>query len=423
VTRRRAALAVAAAAALPRLVVLAVERGAILAEYTEKSDDIARTFVAHGTFGFVPGEPTAYTQPLYGFFLSAIYATAGRTWIAVGLIQIGVAVVSALLVYELGRRAIGPWTGLVGGVAFALHPYLVWHDVHVNREILDTALAAGLTLLTLMAAQQRRPAHAAAAGAVAGLAVLGNARLALLPLVLVAYLAWRLGDAAETAVLGAALLGAAVLVVTPWVVRNQVSVGCATLTTDSRALWKANNPATYETLAGGRFIDDVPDLPDRPLTPEEAHTVWEQTGRIVSIDECAEMRRYRRLVAEFWRDEPGEKARLAGQAARMLWDPRATRTEQGPGAGTWQDTARAWVAPLYLVPVYLLALAGAVLVPRAFAVLAVGLLGYVTLAAMVFAGATRYRVSWDFLLVLLAAAAAVEVVRRLRRRRGEPMDR
>jgi hypothetical protein len=411
---------VAAAAALPRLVVLAVERGTILAEYTEKSDDIARTFVAHGTFGFVPGEPTAYTQPLYGLFLSGIYATAGRTWLAVGLLQIAIAVGSALLVAELGRRAIGPRTGLLGGVVFALHPYLVWHDVHVNREILDTALAAGLTLLTVMAAQHRRPAYAAGAGAMAGLAVLGNARLALVPVLLVGYLAWRLRDASETAVFAAALLGAAALVVAPWVVRNEISVGCATITTDSRALWKANNPATYDTLAAGRFIDDVPDLPGRPLTPEEAHTLWDHTGQVVSIDECAEMRRYQRLVLEFWRDEPAEKARLAGQAARMLWDPRATRTEEGPGAGTWRDTARTWAAPAYMIPVYLLAAAGLFLAPRAFTVLAAALLSYVTLAAMVFAGATRYRVSWDFLLVLLAAAAVVEVVRR---RRREPTDR
>ena len=57
----------AIAAALPRLVVLVQQRGAILPAFTygEKSDDIARTFVATGTFGFIPGHPTAYTQPLY----------------------------------------------------------------------------------------------------------------------------------------------------------------------------------------------------------------------------------------------------------------------------------------------------------------------------------------------------------------------
>jgi hypothetical protein len=41
------------------------------------------------------------------------------------------------------------------------------------------------------------------------------------------------------------------------------------------------------------------------------------------------------------------------------------------------------------------------------------LLAYETLAAMVFAGETRYRVPWDFLLAISAAAALVEVASRL----------
>ena len=47
--------------------------------------------------------------------------------------------------------------------------------------------------------------------------------------------------------------------------------------------------------------------------------------------------------------------------------------------------------------------------------LAVALLAYHTLAAMVFAGATRYRVPWDFLLALLAAGALTDFVARRRR--------
>src|SRR5207244_2348760 len=66
---RRTTLLLAAAAVLPRLAVVLHERGAILSAYTEKSDDFARTFVHSGTFGLIPGQPSAYTQPLYGWFL------------------------------------------------------------------------------------------------------------------------------------------------------------------------------------------------------------------------------------------------------------------------------------------------------------------------------------------------------------------
>jgi len=44
------------------------------------------------------------------------------------------------------------------------------------------------------------------------------------------------------------------------------------------------------------------------------------------------------------------------------------------------------------------------------------LLAYQRLAALVFVGATRYRVTWDFLLALLAAAALTRIMERARAR-------
>jgi len=49
--------------------------------------------------------------------------------------------------------------------------------------------------------------------------------------------------------------------------------------------------------------------------------------------------------------------------------------------------------------------------------LAVLLLGYQTLVAVLFVGETRYRVPWDFLLAILAGAALVELNARVRARR------
>jgi 4-amino-4-deoxy-L-arabinose transferase-like glycosyltransferase len=409
VSHRRALALVAAAAALPRLIVLAVERGDILEAFTEKSDDFARTFVASGTFGFVPGEPSAWTQPLYGFLLVPVYWIFGRHWLAVGLLQVALAVATALLVYELGRRFVSPRAGLVAAVVATLNPYLVWHDVHVNREIVDGLLAAALVLLVLLAADRRSLPLAVATGAVMGLAVLGNARLVGLPLVLAAFLLWR--TRAWTA--AAALVAVAVLVTVPWVVRNRVQVGCATLTTDARALWKANNPQTYDILANGGWIDDVPRIPGSPHTPEEAAALYAQTGEKEHVDECAQMRFYRGLVRDFWREHPGEKARLAVQATGMLWDPRVTQTEDRAGAGGLRDTARTWSA-LWFVPLFVLGAIGLFLVRRDLAVLIVALLAYGTLAAMVFAGTTRYRVPWDFLLAVPAAAVLVRLWERTR---------
>jgi 4-amino-4-deoxy-L-arabinose transferase-like glycosyltransferase len=403
--RGRALALVAAAAVLPRLVVLLAERGDILAEFTEKSDDFATTFVDSGTFGFIPGEPSAWTQPLYGFFLVPLYTLFGRSWLAVGLAQIAVAAATAVLVYELGRRFVSPRAGLAAALVATLSPYLLWHDVHVNREILDGLLAAAVVLLTLLAAERRSLALAAGAGAVAGLAVLGNARLAGVPLVLAAFVLWKTRSAASAAL----VVVAAVLVVVPWVVRNRVEVGCAALTTDARALWKANNEQTYEILARGGWIDDVPRIPGSPYTPEEAGALYRQTGRVVHVDECAQMRYYRGLVTDFWREHPGEKTRLALQSAGLLWDPRVRSRE---GSGGARAALRTWSA-LYFVPLFALGALGLALVRRDLAVLALALLTYGTLAAIVFVGATRYRVPWDFLLAVPAGAVLARAGERL----------
>lgn len=415
--RAQAAL-VALVAALPRVAVLLYERGDILGDFVEKSDDFARTFVASGTFGFVPGEPSAYTQPLYSFLLIPLYEVAGRSWWTVGALHLALAVATALLVWEIGRRCLGERAGLVAALVTTLSPYLVWHDVHVNREIADQPLAAALVLLALVAAAHRSVALAGALGAVYGLAALGNSRLAALPLVLVPFLVWRIGPSRRAVAASAALLAAGGLVVAPWVVRNRVELGCATITSDARALWKANNEHTYDVLASGRWIDEVPDIPGAPVSPQTAGGIYESSGRVVRVDECAQMRFYQERVREFWREQPGEKARLAVQAAGMLWDPRTTLTEGRPEAGSFVDTARSWVQPLYTLPLYVLAAAGIALVPRALAVLAAGLLAYGTLTAMAFAGATRYRAPWDFLLALLAAAALVRLAELARARAG-----
>jgi hypothetical protein len=398
---RSSTLVVLSAAVLPRLAVLLRERDSILASFTEKSDDFARVFVSSGTYGFVPGIPSAYTQPLYGWFLIPLY-WVDRNWAVVGIAQVAVAAATAYLVLEIGRRFLNERAAVVAALLATLNPYLVWHDIHINRELLDQLLAAALFLLVLLAARASSLWLVAATGGVAGLAILGNSRLAALPLVLAVFLAWHHRRHALTIV--GLLLGCAVLTIVPWAARNKVQVGCWAITTDGKALWKANNVNTYATLKAGKWIDDVPPLPGAPIeTPEFEKGYYAQGRPVPHIDECAQMRLYQDATFDFWRDHPGAKLKLMGQATTMLWSPKQTRTQGGPEAqaGAW----RQWLEAVWAIPIYLLALIGLFLVPRRFAALALTFLAYNTVAAWVFAGATRYRVSFDFVLALLAGAA------------------
>lgn len=415
-TRAQAYVLVVAAAVLPRAVVLAVERGRILSELVEKSDRFAQTLVASGTFGFLPGRPSAYTQPLYAWFLAGLYQVLERHWLVVGVAQIVVAAVTAVLVFEIGRRVVSQAVGLAGALIATLHPFLVWHDVHTNREILDGLLLAVIALLALLVAERRGALLALALGATIGLAVLGNARLVLLPLVVAAYVAWPFGAPRRALLLGGAVLAGAVLAVTPWMVRNDVQVGCLAITTDARALWKANNENTYDVLARGGWIDDVPEPPGAPPWPELAADLT-LAGTPTEVDECAQATYYRDLVLDFWREQPGEKGRLALQAVGMLWSP--TFSVDSEGRSGIAALGRDIVEPLFMLTVYLLAIAGALFVPRRFLVFALLLLGYNTLLATVFAGTVRYRAPFDFLLAILAAAALARAWEALSERRAK----
>jgi 4-amino-4-deoxy-L-arabinose transferase-like glycosyltransferase len=399
---RWAVAVVVAAAVVPRLVVLLAERGSILTAYIEKNDRFARTFVASGTFGFVAGHPSAYTQPLYGFFLVPLYWIFERTWAVVGIAQIALATATALLVY-LSARLVAPRFAAPAAVVATLNPYLLWHDVHMNREIVDQVVLAAILLVALAAVRLPSLLWPLLLGILLGLAILGNTRLVLLPLVFAALLAVRgAGNRAAGAV---CVLVASAVIVAPWVIRNDVQVGCLAITTDARALWKANNANTYATLAAGKWIDDVPQPRSFPPSPQDVSEIYYATGSYHAVDECGQMRFFEHLAVRFVKRHPGEKGRLALQSARLLWDPRVHETQGRSGKGTWRDEARSWGEPIWVVPLFVLAAVGVfAAADRVFVSVALALLAYDTLAAMAFAGTTRYRVPFDFLLALLAAA-------------------
>jgi 4-amino-4-deoxy-L-arabinose transferase-like glycosyltransferase len=415
VRRRTAYAIVGAACAVPRVVVLFHERDRILAGGVEKSAVFANVFVHHGTFGFIPGQPSAYTQPLYGFFLVPVEWAFGGQWLDIGLSQVVVAVATSLLVYEIGRRWLSPWWAVAAAAIATLNPYLVWHDVHVNREIVDQLLAAALVLLTLQVAERPTVRRAALLGAVAGLSMLGNTRLVAIPIVvaLVVVVVRRERAAAFAAV---AVLAGAAVVVAPWLIRNKVNVGCWALTTDGRAFWKANNPQTYPLLSTGRWIDDVRKDSPRPpepghLTPDEAHGFYSQShGRIVlHPDECLQMTFYTNLADDYLEQHPGAKLKLAALSEQLLWQPSVTETSAGSSGA-----AKQIVEPAYMWPLYALAAVGLFFVPRVFLALALVLFAYQSFWAALFVGATRYRIAFDFLLALLAATALARLWERRR---------
>ena len=212
----------------------------------------------------------------------------------------------------------------------------------------------------------------------------------------------------RTAIVLGTMLVVCAVVLAPWVIRNRVQVGCYALTTDSRALWEANNPLTLHTLQHDLWIDNVP-APQRSrrarrtraaLSPPRAHR------------ECGRVRPGQLLPgqgAAFLGRHPGEKGRLAAQASLMLWNPVVspppTRSDAAVGRLTdLRDAANRSTSGSC-------SCSRLRAVPRAAALCGSRplLLAYQWLFAAIFVGATRYRVPWDFVAALLASAALVDL--------------
>ena len=132
---------------------------------------------------------------------------------------------------------------------------------------------------------------------------------------------------------------------------------------------------------------------------------------IADVRECAQQTHYEHLVFQFWEHHPGAKAKLAVQATGMMWNPRV-------GIEGAQESGVDSAPPLGRAALHGAAVPardrGAVLRAAGVPALALIFVLYETAAAWVFAGTTRYRVPWDFVLALLAAAALDRAWRKVR---------
>ena len=137
-----------------------------------------------------------------------------------------------VLVGLLGRRVGGELVGLVAAGIGALHPLWVQHAGMLVSEATYLPLVAGVLLVADVARQRRTWPWWVALGVLVGLAALTRVEALLLVGTLGLPMA-LLGPGWRRRVRDLALVaGAALLVVGPWVVRNDVRVGVATISTN-----------------------------------------------------------------------------------------------------------------------------------------------------------------------------------------------
>jgi 4-amino-4-deoxy-L-arabinose transferase-like glycosyltransferase len=187
----------------------------------------AANLIAHGHFYdreiFGHAYKTAEHPPLFSLALSVSSVFGGDSLLAHRIVSIAIGSCSVVLVALLGRRVGGDTVSWLAGAIAAIYPPLVTADGLVMSEPLFVLLVTAALLLALTVTDRPTVLGSASLGAVVGLAILTRGEgVLLLPL-----LAWPAAFARDSRRPGRgvrllATTAAALVVVSPWLIRNAV---------------------------------------------------------------------------------------------------------------------------------------------------------------------------------------------------------
>jgi 4-amino-4-deoxy-L-arabinose transferase-like glycosyltransferase len=189
-------------------------------------DWFARNLADGAGFVHLNGEPTAFWPPGYPLLVAPLYRLLGADPLWAQLLNAFLGAGTAPLTFALGRRAFGERAGLLAAGIVALFPSLILFAGVTLSETAFTFFAL-LALWLLVIEQGRGPLRAptlALAGGVLGFAALIRGQALLLPLIALPF--WRLasGDWRSAARRFVVVAGFALLLVTPWTIRNAIQM-------------------------------------------------------------------------------------------------------------------------------------------------------------------------------------------------------
>lgn len=187
--------------------------------------------------------PTAFFPVGWPAFLAGLFLITGPSFAAVKALNLVLWALTTGLVYVLGRRLGGRAVGLVAGGLVAVAPTMTVFAMRGSSEGLFIPLLLGVCLL-LVTRDGSTPSlrRVALAGVLLGLAILVRSTAILLPLVLPLWLLLR-RPSHETRQAAATLAAVSLLVLVPWVVRNEVVMHTQALSTNGGyTIWMGANP-------------------------------------------------------------------------------------------------------------------------------------------------------------------------------------
>lgn len=342
---------------------------------------------------------TAGFPPLYPAWLAAVRFVGFDSVLSLQLAGAVAGSATIVLTALLGRRLAGPTVGIVAAGAAAVSPALLAGDGSLMTESVYVPIVLAVAVLADRARVERSWGWWLALGGACGAAALTRQEALLIGLVIVVPAAvlvaerswaWRIGRVAIAAL-------AVLVVIGPWVLRNQREVGEATISTASPAtsLAGSNCDATYSGSSIGSWAFECTGSELRSTMSEAA---WTAQVRADAIRYARDHAGRLVLVA------PAREARVWG-----LWDPRDLTRRDADETRSARFQYLVWATGIVT---FAGGLAGFVVLARQGRRIAplVGVVALVAVTAVLSHGNPRFRTVAEPALLIGLAAALVWLV-------------
>ena len=192
---------------------------------------LAGSLIDGDGYAWGPGRPTSLRPPLYPALVAGMWTIAGKGNLqAVRAVQIVLALLTAALVYDLGRRVFGARVGVLAAAVTWLYPSLIFLNFTLLTETLFTLLLVAFVWLAVVLIERPAALTAIGCGAALGLGALTRSVLWPVPIVLCPLLLALLrGTPSRRLWLSGLVLAGYAVVVVPWAIRNTRLQGTVTV--------------------------------------------------------------------------------------------------------------------------------------------------------------------------------------------------
>jgi hypothetical protein len=373
-------------------------------------DDVALNLLkGNGFLGYNRGIPQlAFVHPLYPVICAAVYGVIGHSSLtAMQVVQGAAAIPAAWLAYRLGSDIAGTRAGLLAAAGVTLHPALLVFSLRRHSLWFDSILFLATLPVTFRLRRAPETRRLVILGLLFGVAMLSRATIGVFMVFACAWLAWQWrAPLTEWLPRVAVIVGLALLVVTPWLVRNSLVFHRPTgmVSTNGYNLWIGNNPNT----TGGALAAD-----GRAMEATDPALYASLRG----LDEGEQQDVYRQAALRYMAAHPGKAVLNFARKFR--------------GFLFWSDQTGAWYPSSFRVPYqafYLVLLACAVagghyLTRSGHAPAVVLLAGFVLSVGAVqsiYVVEGRHRWAVESALIVLTSVFVARATRHFRSRAAHP---